>query len=205
MIKSLNQSVGYICPECEEFILDDIDIFTFYDKEKSNGYDKSFLCKDKTCNTVSSGVVAKKDKYKIIVHCPYCREYHEFFIKKSAFWTKDILAFRCQISNMNVFYVGDREKISQMEKEQEDFLKNFNNELELTTKAECLVYIFEELHEMMEEEKIFCHCGSSEIEIELSEEGILVCCSTCGCENVIEPTKEEYEKLVEKDVFILKK
>ncbi len=204
MIKQFTQSIGFFCPDCATATCNDINIFEISSRVEKGAFanrgNKAFACSKKGCTTSPIAISRKKDKYKIVVSCPFCDGIHEFYIKNASFWSKN-LVLKCPLSDMNVFYIGDREKINGQINEQEEGFKEIFDEVRVDNKAIIYMDILTELHHMLHDGRIFCHCGSHDVNLELDEDFINVICNKCSSKRLITPTEEEYELLLDTEIF----
>jgi len=216
LIKSFNQSIGYICASCSAINYRDINIFELVPKKNPvfpGGVSASFECIGKNCDVHPVAISQTKDKYKIMINCPFCGEIHDFSIGKAAFWAKDYMAFKCNMSNMDVLFIGDKKKIREELEKQEDMLEDMSEDLleeftksgMLTPEIEIIMDIVNEMYVKKEERAVFCQCGSENVDFEVEPGALRVFCKDCNEVDFFPLTQKTLDFLLEDDIFILKK
>lgn len=112
-LNNLSRSIAYICPFCMQINTKNINIFEF-----SSHTPLKFLCEYDDCGEKCLYISRTKDKFKIDVECPVCEDVHSFIISSSGFLFKDLLTFKCPESNIDIFFIGDNEKVEKAVSEQ---------------------------------------------------------------------------------------
>lgn len=190
MIKNFKSTLGYICPICSDITM--VEVTPFSLNSDTNG---SFTCsscnRDKECVCITE----KGDKYRIQVSCPVCEETHSFVISKNALWSEDIF-FCCPNSGIKIFFFGNEKSvinaINENEKELASLLEEFKIE-QAEIDLGILYPMLDNLHRLLKDKKISCHCGSYEVSPTLDENMLLLVCADCGAEYPIEVSKETLE------------
>ena len=200
MIKQMSQSVAYICPSCAAVTGRLVNIFHFSGKRP-----QEYSCEAKDCDTKIAKISEKSDKYIITVECAFCGGTHTFTISKNSFWAKDFLSFTCPVSEMNVFYIGNPDKIREEVQKQEAELSDLSEEFMEENELSVLFDILSEINDMLEENAIICECGSDIIMLDVDERGIVLTCGECDSSLIITPSENEYQKLTKTDTLVIKK
>jgi len=191
MIKAFKGTLGYICPICSDITTVEITPFSLSTENNSRAFFCDSCKRDKQCVCFTE----KGDKYKIQVSCPVCEETHSFIISKNAFWSDEIY-FCCPNSGIKIFFFGDKKNIiaaiNENEKELASMLDDFNLE-QPEIDLSILYPMLDNIHRLLKDKKIVCHCGSRDVSPTLDENELLLVCSDCGAEYPIEVSEESLE------------
>jgi len=118
MIKGRETTVGYHCPNCGLSILNKINIFSM----------EGNLIKMK-CVCGGSELVAqsmKNNKFKIVVPCILCPNSHSYTLSSNVFFEKELFAFMCKFTAMNICFIGKSDRVFTAIKEnEEELMKTF--------------------------------------------------------------------------------
>lgn len=200
MIKQLNQSVAYICPVCAAVTGRALNIFNFSGKGRVE-----LNCGVQDCRESTASISEGRDKYKITAECPFCGYSHEFAIKKAAFWEKDFLEFNCPVSDMGLFFIGKSQRVRDEIKKQERVLAELSQEFESEAELSLMFDIVSIINDMFENDSVICECGSDNISMNVEEDSIALSCRRCGAVMNIEPSQEEYDRLLNLDILTIRK
>ncbi len=102
----ISRYIAYICPLCMQINMKNINIFEF-----SSHSPLELLCDVDECFEECVYIFRSKDKFKIEIECPVCGEAHSFNISSSGFIFKDLLTFKCPESNIDIFFIGDKNSV----------------------------------------------------------------------------------------------
>lgn len=198
MIENLSKTISYICPFCSGVTQKQIGIFRF-----SGDMPAELYCSDKMCNEPCAIITPGRDKYKIAVDCPLCGETHSFVISKSAFWNKDLLSFSCPNAGVDIFFIGKKslvtEAVDENNKMLESIADKYDNSLE---DSDVLFHILDDLHRILNEDRIVCKCGNHRITPVFDENGILLVCDACGNKMLLSPTEDTINRLSSTGKFV---
>ncbi|MCL2096694.1 MAG: hypothetical protein FWH10_07300 [Oscillospiraceae bacterium] len=118
MIKGRDTIIGYHCPNCGMSILNKINIFTM---------DGSLVKIKCVCSGSELIVQAlKNNKFRLVVPCILCPNSHSFTLSSGAFFQKDLFAFTCKFTAINICYIGGSNKVfDALKKNEEELMKTF--------------------------------------------------------------------------------
>lgn len=175
MLLDFNQFDAFICPVCTSINITPVNIFDF-------SGNKNIILK---CNSEHRErcvfIEEKKDKYKIAVKCPICNEPHDFSIKKSTFWKCKFFSFRCPLSDIEIYFHGNIQKVDEALKAQEEMLNEYNNDISYTDEEDVLIdNIIYHLHLLLANDAVNCICGNSNIGLDIDDDSIILFCEKCG-------------------------
>ena len=206
VLNSKETTIAYRCPVCGKFIFGMVGVFTL----------SGDLIKLK-CDCGSSELVIEYNserKMRITVPCLFCPSPHTFQISSDAFFDRDLLALSCTYSNVDVCFIGEKDKVIEAAKSADaellemleqagfdglgDFLagrNGVNNNSEDNVGVDYRIdyaQIEEVVHFMLTElaEDGDIHCGCKEgdtaaYDFEFKGDSVRIFCHTCGYEKYI--------------------
>lgn len=140
--------------------------------------------------------ITNDKKIRLSVPCLFCKSNHNFVVSQSIFFGKDIFLLNCPYSNMDICFIGEKEKtdkeIIRSGEELEKLLKNLEAEtlkdiqpqdvneedvLPDPTIYDCIRFLVKTLED---EGKIDCPCHNGTYELRFAPGGIQVYCDKCG-------------------------
>ena len=107
-INNAMRYIAYICPFCFEINRKNINTF-----EVSSDNPFFILCSSDECNEECGAILNTKDGFKIDFECPICGENHIFRISSSGFLFKNLLTLTCPEANIDIFLIGEKEKVEE--------------------------------------------------------------------------------------------
>ena len=114
MIKAKDTTVGYHCPFCGMAILNNINIFSM------NGNLIKMKC---VCGASELEVHMLKDnRFRLTVPCILCPDSHSFTLSSDTFFKKDLFAFTCKFTAINICFIGRDDKVYDALKKNEEEL-----------------------------------------------------------------------------------
>lgn len=118
MIKDRDTTVGYHCPYCGMSILNRINIFAM------NGNLIKLKC---VCGGSELIVQSLKEhKFRLTVPCILCPNTHSFTLSSSVFFRKDLFAFSCKFTAINICFIGKSNQVFEaMKINEEELMKTF--------------------------------------------------------------------------------
>ena len=118
MIKDRDTTIGYHCPYCGMSILNRINIFSM------NGNLVKMKC---VCGGSELIVQALKDnKFRLTVPCILCPNSHSFTLSSGALFQKDLFAFTCKFTAINICFIGRSNQVFEaMKTNEEELMKTF--------------------------------------------------------------------------------
>jgi RNase P subunit RPR2 len=150
-----------------------------------------------SCNGSALDVNITNDgKIRLSVPCLFCKQNHSFVVSQSIFFGKDRFLLNCPYSNMDIAFIGDKEKIdAELTRSAEELARLLQN-LEAESIKDMQPIDLDEdevlpdpaiydsirflIKELEAEGKIDCPCHSGEYDIRFSRDGVEVFCPRCG-------------------------
>ena len=199
MIVKYERTAAYICPFCSNLTKKKISAFDFSGRDH-----KPLLCSTPGCREECAKISFKNDKYKISVECPICGDAHAFSAASVKFWNKKLLTYKCPVSGIDIIFFGEEDAVEKavMERgvEYEDILPDYDDN---SPKSEMLYEILDCVHELRNERKISCVCGSESVSIQLINNCLVLVCDKCGRLRVIETTEHNLAMLLNAEAIVI--
>lgn len=142
-------------------------------------------------------------KIRLTVPCLFCAGEHQYVVTQSLFFERDLFLLNCSYTNMDICFIGDKEKIDEAlienEKELHRLLENLglssmeelrgasdteDDDLPYLNDAQIYDIIRFLIADLSEEGEISCPCGSGQYDCEVVAGGIRVFCPECGAEHL---------------------
>ena len=183
ILKGKQTNVAYRCPGCGYAIFGLVGAFSV----------SAGMLKLK-CQCGDSQMILQftsDKKVRVTVPCLFCGTDHQFTVSQSLFFERDIFALNCPYTNMDICYIGEKEKIdAALEKSAKELEMLFSQVTEMADdeiKAEQILpdaQIYDILRlvvkELEAEQKIECPCQTGPYELDITSDGIRVYCTECG-------------------------
>ncbi|MBQ8381204.1 MAG: hypothetical protein IJY18_04845 [Clostridia bacterium] len=180
--------IAYRCPECGSAIFGLVGEFAL-------GYEMLRLkC---SCGEASLDISKTADnKLKLTVPCVLCKDTHSFVISPSIFFDRDVFSFNCPYANVDIAFIGDKEKIDGLLEENERSLRQIISNMggeelsdiqpidvdEEDALVDPMAYdiIRFMIKDLEAEGKVDCPCHSGSYDLRYAPGGIQVFCPECG-------------------------
>ncbi len=180
--------IAYRCPECGTVIYGLVGRFAL----KAN-----MLRLKCSCQNFAADIKMTSDsKVRLSVPCIFCRQNHSYVVSQSIFFSRDLFLLNCPYSNMDICFMGKKEKtdeeITRTGKELEllladleaDSIKDMQpvdvNEEDVLPDPTVYDSIRFLIKELEEDGKIDCPCHSASYDLRFTDKGIQVYCPSCG-------------------------
>lgn len=184
ILKGKQTNIAYRCPGCGYAIFGFVGAFSV-----SAGMLK-LKCQCGDSQMILQFTADKK--VRVTVPCLFCGTDHQFTVSQSLFFERDIFALNCPYTNMDICFIGEKEKIdAALEKSAEELQLLFEQVTEMSEEEtlspeeilpdaqiyDILRFVVKELEA---EQKIECPCQCGPYELDVTEDGIRVYCTECG-------------------------
>ena len=187
MIAKINTHIAYRCPECASTIYGFVGKFAL----------KANMLRLK-CSCTGSALdinITNDNKIRLSVPCIFCRQNHSFVVSQSIFFERDIFLLNCPYANMDICFIGDKEKIDTEIERSGKELERLLSDLEAESIKDMQPKEVEEdevppdasvydsirflVKELEADGMVKCPCGEGPYEIYASDGGIDVVCESC--------------------------
>ena len=187
MVANLQTHIAYRCPECGTLI------YGFVGKFALSANLLRIKC---SCGHSALDInITNDNKIRLSVPCLFCKQNHSFVVSQSIFFGRDIFLLNCPYANMDICFIGSKEKIDAEALRSGNELEKLLSDLEAESIKDMQPTDMEEdeilpdpavydtvrflVKELECEGKIDCPCHSGEYDIRFSKEGIEVYCPEC--------------------------
>ncbi len=162
-----------------------------------------------SCGSTKARIKAKSDKYvHFEYNCFLCDEYHRRVIEKDEFWsTGSLKHLKCLNTGLEIGYYGATHLIDEELNKQKEELKILADELGLNDyqEPELLLEVFNIVHDRASLSKLYCECGSDDIDVKLYSSKIELKCRECGSVlNISAETEEQLNEIKNKGDIVIK-
>ena len=185
---SKHNHIAYRCPDCGDAVYGLVGEFAL---------NSNLLRLKCSCSKSALDISPTTDKkIKLSVPCVLCKENHTFTLSPSIFFDRDIFLINCPYANIDIAFIGSREKvdeaiiqnekalnklISDMGVEHLDDLQPMDmDEDEILPDASVYDLIRFISKDLEAEGKVDCPCHSGNYELRYSSEGLQLYCLECG-------------------------
>ena len=193
VIEPKQTTVAYRCPACGKGVVSAVGIFSL------GGDMLKLKCE---CGGSELTVVPTSDgKVRLTVPCLVCPKPHNFLVNNKVFFGKELFALQCPYTDVNICFLGERERVcrelERTELELLDMLGEENlgklcgaqgHEEEFFTDPQILDIVTFVINDLLESGDIHCHCDGgvcAACDAEVLEGGIRVTCRDCGASTFI--------------------
>lgn len=209
VVEPLKTHIAYRCPDCGTTIYGIAGKFTL-----SAGMIRLKCPCGKSALDLS---VTQDQKVRLTVPCLFCKTSHNYVISQSLFFSRDIFLLNCPYSNMDICFIGEKDKTDEQVKRTGEELERLFADLEVTELSEIQPMDMDEedvlpdptvydamrflVKELEFDGKIDCPCHKGSYELRFCHEGVQVYCEDCGAtytfDTRAEAASEEYLSLDE--------
>ena len=205
--------IAYRCPDCGTLI------YGFVGKFALSANMLRLKC---SCGNSALDITITSDKkIRLSVPCIFCKQNHNYTVSQSIFFGRDIFLLNCPYANMDICFMGEKEKIDVHAERTGKELERLLSDLEAESLKDIQPTDLDEndilpdpavydtvrflIKELEADKKIDCPCHSGNYDLRFCDEGIQVYCPDCGATHtfntVSAAASEEY---INVDSLILK-
>ncbi len=208
MVKDIKSAhIAYRCPECGSIIYGLVGQFAL-----SAGMVR-IKC---SCGGSALDITTTNDKkLRLSVPCLFCKQNHNFVVSQNIFYGRDLFLLNCPYANMDICFMGDKEKTDAAIEESDKKLSMLLADLEVESIKDMQPVDLDEddilpdpviydtlkflIAELAADGEIDCPCHDGEYDLRFLGSGIQVYCKKCGGVHFFDATSsalsEEYLKI----------
>lgn len=196
--------IAYRCPDC---------ISTIYGLVGKFALSADMLRLKCSCESSALDITVTNDKkIRLSVPCLFCKQNHSFVLSQNIFFERDIFLLNCPYSNMDIAFIGDKEKIDVEVERANGELQKLLTSLEAESVKDMQPTDLDEddvlpdpavydrirflIKTLEDEGGIDCPCHSGSYDLRFCKGGIQVYCPTCEATHVFytdaESSSEDY-------------
>lgn len=120
--------------------------------------------------------------------CLICEEVHIIRVTRQELWEKTTLVLRCTDTGQELGYIGSRVSIEKMVRQKQDDIESIINNLgfdDYFSNPQVMFEVLNHLHQIVEDNNLFCLCGNNHIEIDVFPEKLELHCPICQSLHII--------------------
>lgn len=177
-------AVAYRCPSCGQTVKSMVGAFTL------GGDLLRLKC---PCGGSEMIIERRKDKkIRLTIPCFLCPRPHVYTVSESIFYGREVFAYPCSYTGVDIGFSGELEKVEDAVKESDVMLEEMlgDSDFEDVSCAkekgvfddpQILDIVLYVIGDLAEERKIHCACdGKGEYEVSIAGDTVLVKCKKCG-------------------------
>lgn len=176
MIIDFNRTVAYICSGCGEITFGEFSLF-----ELSGERGVSVKC---SCGKSQLRIFPKsKTSYVFSLRCLMCDEEHEFEIPLIDLMRENIIEFSCPDILIGLVFVGKKDYVAKAVKENDTYISEVTEACGLGHTGKnglTMLKALDKIQELSNNSCLTCQCGSNMIDVDVSENEIILVCCRCG-------------------------
>ncbi|MBE7013592.1 MAG: hypothetical protein E7419_00110 [Ruminococcaceae bacterium] len=166
--------LAYVCSNCDEYKIFDINIFDFSGNRK-----RIYSCE---CERSELSVTKNGAKsFKIDLFCPICKEMHSYMVPFNQFFSDNVFSFSCPYYEANLLFIGSKDKLDMQLSEyiEDDTLREEETHIIYDNETiDKMVTLTKNVYEHPEKFHI-CECQST-YSVAYNEKGIYIICDKCN-------------------------
>ena len=188
VLNNIQTHIAYRCPACGTAVFGFVGKFAL----KAGMVRLKCSCGE---SHLDINVTADK-KLRLTVPCVFCKKGHSFTLSQTIFFERDSFLLNCPYSNMDIAFIGEKEKVDENVLRTGEELTRLLSDLEAESLKEIQPQDLDEsdvlpdptvydalrflVKDLEAEGKVDCPCHKGEYDLRFSPEGIQVFCSDCG-------------------------
>ncbi|MGF7183965.1 ribosomal protein S27E [Desulfitispora alkaliphila] len=192
MVVNTSTVVAVRCPSCGTMDFHCLSLFSFASKKVVR-----LKCE---CDTSLISIGTKDRKtFWIQINCLMCEANHMTYKHRRFIWSDQVLTLSCDETDVDVVFIGPSQQVKQEIKEQDKSLREMAEEMGFGEYFDCPEVMYEVLdilYEYAEEDKLYCQCGSFQVDIDVFADRLELRCDDCDCRGVILAENENHIKEV---------
>lgn len=181
MIISTQRSLALRCPLCGRLENHTISFFSF-----SGCSPVRIICK---CGYNKLIINTKNFKeFYLQLSCLICEEIHIIKLTRQELWEKPVAVLRCTESGQELGYIGNETALTKIIKQKENDIESIMNNLgfdDYFTNPQVMFEVLNHIHQLAEQNQMFCLCGNNQIEIDVFPEKLELHCPFCQSLHII--------------------
>lgn len=187
MLITTEMTLAMRCSECGKMDYHSISRFAF-----SGRKNVEITC---VCGTTKLVITPKNHReFYIYVPCVVCEIIHVRKVSARSLWSDEVTYLFCQETGLELGYLGPDEKVRELAAAYEDDLLALAGELggdDYFHNAEVMYEVLNCLHDIAEQDSLYCQCGNRHIEVDIFPDRLELHCKECDSVNIIYAETEE--------------
>jgi predicted RNA-binding Zn-ribbon protein involved in translation (DUF1610 family) len=126
--------------------------------------------------------------YYLQVPCLICEEVHLLKFNRHELWEKPLAMLRCNETGQELGYIGTAEAVEKIVSRRQHNIESIINNYgfdDYFSNPSVMFEVLNHLHQIAEDNKLFCLCGNNNIEIDVFPEKLELHCPVCQSLHII--------------------
>ncbi len=192
MLIVTGRTLALRCPLCGRLEFHKISLFDFSGQSVTRihcrcGFEKAIL------------YTKNRKGYYLQIPCLVCEDVHIHHFSKTELWEEPLQMLRCSETDQEIGYLGIESAVEAMVRQKRDDVESIFNNVgfdDYFTNPQVMFEILNHLHQIAEANKLYCHCGNNQIEIDVFPEKLELRCPRCQSRQIIQAVTIEDLKMV---------
>lgn len=181
MIYNTHTVLGLRCPKCGKLNFYPLSLFSF-----SGNRSLRFSCE---CGHFDAVIgMTNRQKFSLQVDCGMCESTHIFYYSLKELWAPELLVLLCTETGLEIGFAGPGEKVKEAWREQEKTLLDMVEDVgfaDFFDNPDIMYQVLEHLNTISEHGQLECHCGNTNIDLEILPDHLELGCGDCGAKGLI--------------------
>lgn len=203
MLIDMDVTVAYKCISCGTFDFFNINLFRLFPQ---NRVISKCRCEGSQIELFQSA----KNQYAVSVPCIGCGLKHLYTFEREEFLNNDIKIYTCPSTGIKQCFIGKDDVVGK-------YVDNFERELDIIldgfgydryfVNTRVMIDTINKIHDIAENDRLNCECGSKDIRVTLLKKGIYLKCSRCSASKLISAATNNdlKETLLKKSITLIGK
>jgi thiol-disulfide isomerase/thioredoxin len=192
LLVTTQRSLALRCPLCGRLEFNQLSLFDFSGRSQVR-----INCE---CGFKKMVLSTKNFKdYFLQVPCLICDQIHLLKFTHHELWEKPVVILRCAETAQELGYMGEAESLEKLVRRKQNDVESIVNNYgfdDYFTNPQVMFEVLNHLHQIAEEEHLFCMCGNNNIEIDVFPEKLELQCPHCQSIHIIYAETMEDLKIV---------
>lgn len=181
MLVSTQRNLALRCPLCGRLEFHQLSLFSF-----SGFQTVKIICK---CGFNKLTISTKNYReFFLQISCLICDEIHLLKFSYHELWEKPIVILRCTETGQELGYMGDQQSLEKVirrkQNDVDSIINNFGFD-DYFTNPQVMFEILNHLHQIAEDDRLYCMCGNTNIEIDVFPEKLELRCPVCQSLHIV--------------------
>lgn len=188
------------CASCGMFNFSNISIFNIH-----NCDDYEISC---TCGNKSAAIRSKRNLAGIIyISCIDCATEHAYSFNVKALTNRELVECKCPRTKECIGLLGEdnevRDRIDRLEEELDNLITRYGYESYFKN-TQVMLQTLNKIHDIAEEGRLLCECGSSDVELILLSDMIYLKCRKCpGLRKIYAGSNNDLKSILKAENILL--
>lgn len=141
-----------------------------------------------SCGTSLISASKKGKNFMLQYNCLMCDSFHNSTFYRWELWSKNVLTLTCSETDLEIGFIGPREKVQRAVQHHERSLAEMAENLgfnDFFEAPDVMYQLLALIYELSENGNVTCGCGNKDIEVEIFPGHLQLHCDVCGAEKTL--------------------